>query len=80
MRGLPADLIGIKAGINIVNGDTMRERTFVPASLNMVACGPEASAPSSSPLYQAKTSVRLVGTFANDLASARSIVAPLPLS
>jgi hypothetical protein len=31
IRDLPADLISIKAGINIVNGDTMRERTFVPA-------------------------------------------------
>jgi hypothetical protein len=27
----PADLISLKLGINIVNGDTMRERTFVPA-------------------------------------------------
>jgi lysophospholipase L1-like esterase len=26
-----ADLISLKLGINIVNGDTMRERTFVPA-------------------------------------------------
>jgi hypothetical protein len=31
IRDLPADLISIKAGINIVNGDTMRERTFAPA-------------------------------------------------
>jgi hypothetical protein len=31
MRDLPADFISIKAGINIVNGDTMRERTFGPA-------------------------------------------------
>jgi lysophospholipase L1-like esterase len=27
----PADLISLKLGINVVNGDTMRERTFVPA-------------------------------------------------
>jgi hypothetical protein len=27
----PADVISLKLGINIVNGDTMRERTFVPA-------------------------------------------------
>lgn len=27
----PADLISLKLGINIVNGDTMRERTFIPA-------------------------------------------------
>ena len=31
IRDLTADLISIKAGINIINGDTMRERTFVPA-------------------------------------------------
>ena len=31
MRDLPADLISIKVGINVVNGDTMRERVFVPA-------------------------------------------------
>ena len=30
IRDLPADLISCKLGINIVNGDTMRERTFVP--------------------------------------------------
>ena len=27
----PADFISVKLGINIVNGDTMRERAFVPA-------------------------------------------------
>ena len=27
----PADLVSLKLGINIVNADTMRERTFVPA-------------------------------------------------
>ena len=27
----PADLVSLKIGINIVNGDSMRERTFVPA-------------------------------------------------
>lgn len=27
----PGDVISLKLGINIVNGDTMRERTFVPA-------------------------------------------------
>jgi hypothetical protein len=31
MRGLPADAISVKVGINIVNADTMRERAFVPA-------------------------------------------------
>ncbi|SEG55670.1 Lysophospholipase L1 [Actinacidiphila yanglinensis] len=31
MRDLPADLISVKIGINIVNGDTMRLRAFTPA-------------------------------------------------
>lgn len=31
IRDLPADVISAKIGINVVNGDTMRERTFVPA-------------------------------------------------
>ena len=31
IRDEPADAISLKLGINIVNGDTMRERTFVPA-------------------------------------------------
>ncbi len=31
IRDLPADFISIKAGINVINGDTMRERAFVPA-------------------------------------------------
>ncbi len=31
IRDLDADVISIKAGINIVNADTMRERTLVPA-------------------------------------------------
>jgi lysophospholipase L1-like esterase len=31
IRDLPADLISLKLGINIVNGDTMRERTFIAA-------------------------------------------------
>ena len=31
IRDLPVDLISLKVGINVVNGDTMRERTFVPA-------------------------------------------------
>lgn len=31
IRDLPADAISLEVGINIVNGDTMRERTFVPA-------------------------------------------------
>jgi len=31
IRELPADIISLKVGINVVNGDTMRERTFVPA-------------------------------------------------
>ena len=30
-RRAPADAISLKVGINVVNGDTMRERTFVPA-------------------------------------------------
>jgi lysophospholipase L1-like esterase len=36
IRDLPADLISCKLGINIVNGDTMRERTFVPAVHNLI--------------------------------------------
>lgn len=31
IRDLDADVISMKVGINVVNGDTMRERTFVPA-------------------------------------------------
>lgn len=31
IRDEAADVITVKAGINVVNGDTMRERTFVPA-------------------------------------------------
>ncbi len=31
IRDTPADLITLKLGINVVNGDTMRPRTFVPA-------------------------------------------------
>lgn len=31
IRDLPADLISLKLGINLVNADTMRERVFVPA-------------------------------------------------
>jgi hypothetical protein len=31
MRDLPADRISLKVGINVVNGDTMRERVFAPA-------------------------------------------------
>lgn len=31
IRDLPADLISLKLGINVVTADTMRERTFVPA-------------------------------------------------
>jgi lysophospholipase L1-like esterase len=31
IRDLPADVISLKLGINVVNADTMRERTFVPA-------------------------------------------------
>ena len=31
IRDRPADLISLKVGINVVNGDTMRERAFVPA-------------------------------------------------
>jgi lysophospholipase L1-like esterase len=31
IRDLPADLISLKIGINLVNGDSMRERAFVPA-------------------------------------------------
>jgi hypothetical protein len=27
----PVDLVSVKLGINVVNGDTMRERTFIPA-------------------------------------------------
>lgn len=31
IRDLPADLVSLKLGINVVNADTMRERAFVPA-------------------------------------------------
>jgi lysophospholipase L1-like esterase len=31
IRDLPADVITLKLGINLVNADSMRERTFVPA-------------------------------------------------
>ena len=31
IRDLPADLISLKCGINVVNGDTLRLRTFAPA-------------------------------------------------
>lgn len=31
IRDQPADFISMKLGINVVNGDTMRERAFVPA-------------------------------------------------
>lgn len=31
IRDLPADFVSLKVGINVVNGDTMRERTFAPA-------------------------------------------------
>jgi lysophospholipase L1-like esterase len=31
IRDLPADVISLKVGINLVNGDTMRDRTFAPA-------------------------------------------------
>lgn len=33
---LPADFISLKLGINIVNGDSMRERTFIPAVHNFL--------------------------------------------
>jgi lysophospholipase L1-like esterase len=36
IRDLPADVISCKLGINVVNGDTMRERTFVPAVHNLI--------------------------------------------
>ncbi len=36
MRDSDADLISIKAGINIVNGDTMRERVFTPLLHNFL--------------------------------------------
>ncbi|WP_425460940.1 SGNH/GDSL hydrolase family protein [Lacisediminihabitans profunda] len=32
----PADLISLKIGINVVNGDAMRARTFVPAAHNFL--------------------------------------------
>jgi len=31
IRDLPADLVSLKLGINLVNADSMRERTFAPA-------------------------------------------------
>jgi hypothetical protein len=30
IRDLPSDAISLKLGINVVNGDTIRERTFIP--------------------------------------------------
>lgn len=36
IRDLPLDLVSCKVGINIINGDTMRERTFVPAVHNLL--------------------------------------------
>lgn len=36
IRDLPADFISCKLGINVVNGDTMRERTFVSAVHNLI--------------------------------------------
>lgn len=30
LRDTPADLLSLKVGINVINGDTMRERVFVP--------------------------------------------------
>jgi hypothetical protein len=31
MRDIPADFLSVKVGINVVNGDTLKERTFAPA-------------------------------------------------
>ena len=39
----PADLISLKLGINIVNADSMRERTFVPAVHGFLDTGPRPS-------------------------------------
>jgi lysophospholipase L1-like esterase len=36
MRNVPADLITLKLGVNVVNWDAMRERAFVPAVLNFL--------------------------------------------
>jgi lysophospholipase L1-like esterase len=36
MAALPADLITLKLGINIVNADSMRERSFIPAVHNFL--------------------------------------------
>jgi hypothetical protein len=36
IRDLPADLISLKLGINLVNADSMRERVFVPAVHGMI--------------------------------------------
>jgi lysophospholipase L1-like esterase len=36
IRDLPADLISLKLGINLVNADSMRERAFVPAVHGML--------------------------------------------
>ena len=32
IRDLEVDVISLKLGINVINGDTMRERTFIPAA------------------------------------------------
>lgn len=36
IRDLPADVITLKLGINLINGDAMRSRTFVPAVHNFI--------------------------------------------
>ena len=54
IRDLPADLISLKLGINLVNADSMRERAFVPAVhglLDTIRDGhPEASIVVISPI------------------------------
>ena len=36
LAATPADFISLKLGINVVNGDSMRERTFIPAIHNFL--------------------------------------------
>lgn len=55
IRGMDVDVISIKTGINVVNADSMRERTFVPALhgfLDTIREGkPETPIVVASPIY-----------------------------
>ena len=69
IRDLPADLISVKAGINIVNGDTMRERTFAPALhgfLDTVRDGHPTTRSRSSRRSSARSSKTIPGPRSSD--------------